>query len=266
MAPLRMHLSRELPANPSSVTVIREADGRYYVSFVVEAPVCPAPTPGNMVAGIDLGLTRLAAIASDDGDVVKVENPRYLRRKLSKLATAQKELARRQKGSANRDKARTKVAALHRKVRETRLDHHHKLARKIVDENQVIGLETLGITGLSRTRLAKSIHDAGWSILARLIEEKAVEAGRRVVRADRSFPSTRLCSVCGTVGEAKLLSVRSWTCECGTVHDRDGNAAINLRNVAAGQAETENACGGYVSPALVPATARETGTTLVPAA
>ena len=192
-------LSRGLPAAPSSLTVVREPDGRYYVSFVVEAPARCAPAPVHQVVGIDLGLNHLAVMAFDDGAGTKIGNPRHLKKKLRKLSTAQKELARRQKGSANREKSRHKVAALYRKVRETRLDHHHKLARKLVDENQVISLETLSITGLGRTRLAKSIHDAGWGILIRLIEEKAAEAGRTIVRADRFFPSTRLCSNCGAM-------------------------------------------------------------------
>ncbi len=243
------------------MTVIREPDGRYYLSFVVEASARTAPEPLHQVAGIDLGLNHLAVIAHEDGTSVKIENPRHLKKKLRKLATAQKELARRQKGSANREKSRLKVAALHRKVRETRLDYHHKLARKIVDENQVVGLETLGITGLGRTRLAKSIHDAGWGILIRLIEEKAAEVGRTIVRAERSFPSTRMCSTCGAIGEKKPLHVRFWVCGCGATHDRDINAAKNLRNVAAGQAETLNDCGGHASPVSVPAATRETVTT-----
>lgn len=251
---VRFNLSRELPSEPSSVTVIREADGRYYVSFVVDTPARPAPEPVNAAVGIDLGLNHLAVLAYDDGTAEKIDNPRHLRKRLRKLATAQKELSRRTKGSANREKSRAKVASLHRKVRDTRTDHHHKLARRIVDENQVIGVETLGITGLARTRLAKSIHDAGWGQLTGLIEEKAAEAGRSFVRAARSFPSTRLCSSCGTIGEAKALSVRMWACPCGAVHDRDINAAINLRNVAAGHAETVNACGAHVSPVAIPAT------------
>ncbi|MFJ6418483.1 RNA-guided endonuclease InsQ/TnpB family protein [Paeniglutamicibacter sp. NPDC091659] len=115
----------------------------------------------------------------------------------------------------------------------------------------------MGIEGLGRTRLAKSIYDAGWGLLIRLIEEKADEAGRFIVRADRMFPSTRTCNVCGLVGEKKPLHIRSWTCSCGEVHDRDVNAAMNLRNVAAGQAETLNDCGGHVSPAVMPATTRD---------
>ncbi|TJY71402.1 transposase [Arthrobacter sp. CAU 1506] len=260
-------LSRDLPAAPSSVTIIREADGRYYASFVVDVAAMPRRTPKHATAGIDLGLEHLAVIAYNDGTSEKVQNPRHLKKKLAKLATAQRELARRQKGSTNREKSRRKVAVLHRKVRETRLDHHHKLARRIVDENQVIGTETLGITGLARTRLAKSVYDAGWGMLIRLIEEKAAEAGRTLVKAERSFPSTRLCSACGTIGEAQPLHVRAWTCRCGALNDRDINAAVNLLRVAAGHAETQlNACGGKVSPTPAPAHPDETGTTLSTAA
>lgn len=245
------------------MTVIREADGRYYLSFVVQVPdSAPAPVV-DRVAGIDLGLNHLAVIAANDGSVEKVENPRFLKKKLRKLACAQRELARRQKGSANRAKSKAKVATCHRKVREARLDHHHKLAGRIVRDSQAVGLETLSITGMARTRMAKSVHDAGWGTLVRLIEEKAAAAGRTVVRADRAFPSTRLCSVCGTVTPAKALSVRAWDCGCGASHDRDINAAINLMHVAAGQAETVNARGGAVSPAAVPARPDEAGTTLV---
>ncbi|WP_205754354.1 RNA-guided endonuclease TnpB family protein [Arthrobacter sp. CAU 1506] len=173
---LRVAWSRPLPSEPSSVTLIREADGRYYASFVVGVSSVHRPLPKHEVAGIDLGLEHLATIAYVDGTSEKVENPRLLKKKLAKLAKAQKELARRQKGSANRRKSRRRVAILHREVRETRADHHHKLARRIVDENQVIGAETLGITGLARTRLAKSVHDAGWGMLLRLIGEKAAES------------------------------------------------------------------------------------------
>jgi len=263
MGELRLNLSRPLPATPTSVSVIREADGRYYASFVVDTAVIDRPAPVHQHAGIDLGLNHLAVIAYDDGTHEKVENPRGLRKQQRKLARAQKELARRQKGSANRNKSRTKVAALHRKIRETRADHHHKLARKIVDENQVIGVEDLAVAGLARTRLAKSVHDAGWGMLLRLIEEKAVEAGRTLVRADRFFPSTRLCSACGVIGEAKALSVRSWVCGCGVAHDRDVNAAVNLLHVAAGHAETVNACGGDVSLQRAAANPGEAGTASV---
>jgi len=233
--------SRALPSVPSSVTVIREADGRYYASFVVEVAQTRLPRTRNDV-GIDLGLTSLAVLST--GEVV--QNPRFLGRKARGLARAQRALARKTKGSKRRARAVRRVAVQHRKVRETRLDAHHKLAHRIVRDNQAIYVEDLPVSGLARTRLAKSVHDAGWSTLIRLLEEKARRCHRSVVRVSRWFPSSQLCSVCGFNSGKKPLDVRSWTClECGVTHNRDLNAARNIlvegRKVAAGLAETQNA-------------------------
>lgn len=243
---IRFELSRPLPSAPSSVTVIREPDGRHYLSFVVEVPA-PEPLPdSDRVAGVDVGLTDLAVIASSDGTRQKIPNPRWLARKERALARAQRALARKQKGSRNRDKARHRGAVLHRKVRETRVDHHHKLALRLVRENQTVALETLSIAGLARTRMAKSVHDAGWGTLVRLIEEKAAEYGRTVARAGQWESTSQVCAVCGVKDGPKPLGVRAWTCgECGTRLDRDYNAAVNIM-VAAGLAETLNARGGSV--------------------
>ena len=257
---VRVVWSRVLPSVPSSVTVIREADGRYYASFVVEVADTPLPQTANDV-GIDLGLTNLAVLST--GEVI--ENPRYLRRKARALARAQKSLARKTKGSIRRAKAVHRVAVQHRKVRDTRLDAHHKLAHRIVRDNQAIYVEDLAVSGLARTRLAKSVADAGWSTLVRLLEEKALRCHRTVVKVSRWFPSSRLCSECGFNSGKKPLDVRSWTCtECGVTHDRDLNAARNIlvegRMVAAGLAETLNARGGGVRLGLVPAAACEART------
>lgn len=242
---IRYESSRVLPAEPSSVTLIQEPDGRYYVSFVVD--VLPeALTPVETVAGVDVGLTDLAIVARSDGARRKYANPRWLRSKERRLARAQKSLSRKKRGSANREKARNLVAGQHRKVRETRLDHHHKLALELVRENQAVAVEGLSVAGLARTRMAKSIHDAGWAILLRLLREKADAQGREVFIIDRWEPTTQTCSVCGTPGGKKPLNVREWTCQgCGTRLDRDYNAAVNIM-VAAGLAETLNACGGSV--------------------
>lgn len=250
--------SRRLPSEPSSVTVVREADGRYYVSFVVEVPETPLGE-APVVAGVDLGLTDLVAMVRSDGAREKIEHPWHLRSAERRLKIAQKVLSRKQKGSANRAKARVRVAALHRRVRECRLDHHHKLAKRLVHENQVVAVEDLAVSGLARTRLARSVHDAGWSILVRLLEEKAAQYGRWVVRIDRWTPSTRTCSQCGQVGEAKALHIREWSCECGAHLDRDYNAAVNILD-AAGLAESLNACGGDVRLRLAAADPGEAGT------
>ena len=259
---LRVEWSRPLPSVPSSCTVIREADGRYYVSFVVDRDEQPLP-PVEREVGVDLGLDRLAV--TSDGEVV--DNPRHLRSVQRRLGRAQRVLARKQRGSANRRKAVRRVAVLHRRVRETRLDHHHKLALRLVRDNQAVHLESLSVAGLARTNLARSIHDAGWSTLVRLIEEKAAHHGRTVVKVDRGFPSSQLCSTCGHRDGPKPLHVRAWTCTvCGVEHDRDLNAARNVlaegRRIALGLREIANACGAGVSPGLVPAVGVEAGTRL----
>ena len=222
--------SRELPSEPSSVTVTVDAAGRYHASFVVEVPEAPLP-PVSQDVGIDLGLTHFAVLS----DGRKVDAPRIARKHAAKLARAQKELARRQKGSARRERARRKVARCHARVGNTRRDWLHKLSSAIVRENQAVYVEDLAVSGLARTRLARSVHDAGWSTFTAMIEYKARRHGRTFARVDRWFPSTRACSVCGAIGEAKPLHVREWTCRCGAVHDRDVNAARNI--LAAGRAD-----------------------------
>jgi putative transposase len=221
--------SRELPSEPSSVTVTVDAAGRYHASFVVDVPHAPLP-PVERQVGIDLGLTHFAVLS----DGTKVDAPRIARKAAAKLARAQKELARRQKGSANREKSRRKVARAHARVADTRRDWLHKLSTTIVQENQLVAVEDLAVSGLARTRLARSVHDAGWSTFVDMLAYKARRAGRTFVRIDRWFPSTRECSACGAIGEAKPLHVRTWTCGCGTTHDRDVNAARNI--LAAGRA------------------------------
>ena len=251
---IRVRWSRPLPSPPSSVTVIRERDGRYYASFVVDRQPAPLP-PNAREVGIDVGLNRLAV--TSDGEIIA--NPRFLRAKERHLARAQRALSRKRKGSANRAKARRRVAVLHRKVRETRLDHAHKTALRLVRDNQAVYAEDLAVSGLARTRLAKSVHDAGWAQLLRLVGEKAEQYGRTFHRIGRFVPTSQICSACGTSDGPKPLSVRSWTCAaCGAVHDRDVNAARNI--LAAGRADRLNACGGAVRPPSAVAGPAEAGT------
>src|SRR5665811_1226175 len=195
---VRFALSRFLPSEPTSVTLIREADGRFYVTFVVDVPSTPL-APINKVAGVDVGLNDFAAIASSDGSREKVANPRWLRSKERQLARAQKSLSRKEKGSHNRDKARLQVAVLHRKVRE----------------KQTVAIEGLSIKGLARTHLGKSVHDAGWGQFFNLLKEKAEQYGREIVRTNQWEPTSQVCSVCGIKDGKKSLSVRVWDCaEC----------------------------------------------------
>jgi putative transposase len=251
---LQVCWSRELPSQPSSVTVICEPDGRYYASFVVERTLSLLPACDHDV-GIDVGLDRL--VTTSDGEIIA--NPRFLRSKQRRLARAQRALSRKKKGSANRARARRRVAVLHRKVRETRRDHAHKTALRLVRENQAIYAEDLAITGLVRTRLARSVHDAGWGQLLRLIEEKAAHHGREFRRIGRFVPTSRVCSTCGTNDGSKPLSVRAWACPAyGARHDRDVNAARNI--LAAGRADRLNACGGSIRPPSAVAAPSEAGT------
>ena len=256
---VRVRWSRELPSVPSSVTVIREPDGRYYASFVVDREPSPLPAVSR-TAGIDLGLIAFATIATGDGTVETLANPRLLRAAERRLAIAQRQLSRKQKGSKNRTKARLRVAVAHRRVRDQRADHHHKLALRLIRENQAIAVEDLAVAGLARTRLAKSIHDAGWTTFVRLLEAKAAQYGRRVVKVGRWVPTSQRCSACGHRDGPKPLGVRAWACPaCATGQDRDVNAARNIL-VAAGLAETLNACGGHVRPGATLAVASEAGT------
>ncbi|MFR9751889.1 RNA-guided endonuclease InsQ/TnpB family protein [Nocardia sp. 004] len=232
--------SRELPSEPSSVTVIQDAAGRYFASFVVAVDEQPLP-PVEAEVGIDLGLAVFAVLS--DGRTI--ENPRFLRRTERRLRKAQQALSRKQQGSANRAKARLRVAKAHARVADTRRDWAHKQSTRIIRENQAVFVEDLCVKGLARTRLAKSVHDAGWGMFTRMLEDKAARYGRSFHKVDRWLPSTRRCSVCGVVGDRKPLHVRIWTCGCGTTHDRDLNAAVNI--LAAGRAERLNACGGAVS-------------------
>ncbi|SOE75419.1 putative transposase [Streptomyces sp. OV198] len=253
---VKVKWSRTLPTTPSSVTVVKDAAGRYFASFVIDTD--PAADQARMLEtdrtiGIDLGLTHFAVLS----DGTKIDSPRFLRRAEKKLKKAQRELSRKQKGSRNRAKARLKVARAHAKVADARREFHHQLSTKLISENQGIGVEDLPVAGLARTKLAKSVHDAGWSAFLSMLEYKAARYGRTLVRIRRFEPTSQTCSTCGVKDGPKPLNVREWTCStCGTVHDRDHNAAINVKT-AAGLAVS--ACGAPVRPGAIPAQREETG-------
>ncbi|MCX4706890.1 RNA-guided endonuclease TnpB family protein [Streptomyces sp. NBC_01373] len=251
---VKVKWSRTLPARPSSVTVIKDAAGRYFASFVIDTdPAADAARmPGtDQRVGIDLGLTHFAVLS----DGTKIDSPRFLRRAEKKLKRAQRELSRKRKGSRNREKARLKVARAHAKVAHH--EFHHQLSTKLIRDNQAIGVEDLAVKGLARTRLAKSVHDAGWAQFVHMLEYKAARYGRSLVKIGRFTPTSQVCSKCGANDGPKPLHIRTWTCAaCGAVHDRDHNAAINVKT-AAGLAVS--ACGAPVRPGLVPAQRDETG-------
>lgn len=250
------------------MTVVLTSTGKYFASFVVavddDAQDSETVADVDSETGIDLGLKDFAVLRG--GKVI--ENPRFFRKMERKLVKAQRGLSRKQKGSANRAKARIRLARVHERVKDRRDDWLHKQVGAIIAENQGVFVEDLNVKGLSRGRAAKSIADAALGRFLVLLEAKAARVGRTFAKVDRFFPSTQLCSACGALTGPKGLeglSVRSWACGCGAVHDRDGNAEINIRRegkrlVAAGLADTLNTCGGLVRPGEIPARPVETGT------
>jgi putative transposase len=245
--------SRPLPCPPSSITVIKDSAGRYFASFVVKTEPVSVPETEPQV-GIDLGLIHFAVLS----DGRKIGSPRFLRRAENKLRRAQRSLSRKQEGSRNRERARVKVARVHAAVADARREFHHQLSTALIRENQAVAVEDLAVTGLARTRLARSVHDAGWSTFVHMLEYKAQLYGRRFHRIGRFEPTSQVCSACGARDGPKPLSVRVWRCRgCGTWLDRDVNAAVNVAR-AAGLAVS--ACGAQVRPGLALAQRGEAGT------
>ncbi|MEV0895835.1 RNA-guided endonuclease TnpB family protein [Actinoplanes sp. NPDC049802] len=251
--------------DPTMVIVSRESDGRWFVSFAMDVDQ-PAPLPqiGREI-GIDLGLTDFAV--TSDGD--RIANPRHLQRKARNLARYQRRLARCEKGSANRRKARIRVAVAHRKVRNARRDFLHKTSTMLIHAADTIVVEDLAVANMTRrpkpvprrdgtyapngaaakAGLNKSISDAGWAEFRAMLQYKAARAGRTLVVIDRWYPSSKICSNCGHLLPKLDLATRHWTCPaCRTRHDRDVNAAKNI--LAAGQAVAGHnpgeACGADV--------------------
>ncbi|MEV0364094.1 RNA-guided endonuclease InsQ/TnpB family protein [Nocardia fusca] len=240
--PLNIRWSRPLPegVQPSQVTVSRDSAGRYHISILVEDMVTEHP-PTEAVLGVDAGITSLYTLSTGE----KISNPRYEKLDRARLAKAQRALAKKQKGSQNRAKARLKVARIHARINDRRRDHLHKLSTRLVRENQVIAIEDLSVRNMVRNRkLARAISDASWSQFRTMLEYKADWYGRSVVAVDRFYPSSKTCSACGRINDSMPLHVREWVCRCGVVHDRDVNAAKSI--CAAGLAVL--ACGDGVRP------------------
>jgi putative transposase len=236
--PLRIVWSGPLPegAVPSQVTVSRNARGQYHISILVETTVHDGPATDAAV-GIDAGITSLVTLSTGE----KVTNPRHEKRDRTRLALAQRRLARKQKGSANRAKARAKAAKVYGRITDRRRDHLHKLTTRLVRDNQAVVIEDLSVRNMVRNHsLARAISDASWSKLRRQLEYKADWYGRTLIAIDRFYPSSKTCSACGAIREALPLAVREWVCRCGAHHDRDVNAAKSI--LAAGLAVS--ACGG----------------------
>ena len=231
--PLAVRWSRTIPkaAKVTTVTVSNDHAGRYFVSMLCDDAVSSLPKHESNV-GVDLGLSSFAVLSTGE----KVSALNTFRKNENKLAKLQRRLAKKQKGSKNRTKARLKVARLAAKVSDTRKDFLHKLSTRLIRENQTIAVETLAVKNMVRNRhLSKSIADAGWGEFVRQLTYKAHWYGRTIVGIDKWYPSSKRCSDCGFVLTKIPLSVRKWACpECGANHDRDVNAARNI--LAAGLA------------------------------
>ncbi|AGY59036.1 RNA-guided endonuclease InsQ/TnpB family protein [Gloeobacter kilaueensis] len=256
-APLAIVWSRPLPeaVQPSTVTVKLDAAGRWHVSLLVDDQTVEPLEPNQKAIGLDVGITALVTTSTGE----KVTNPRHYEHYYKRLRKAQRDLARKssrepgQKSSRNREKARRKVARIQARIADSRRDFLHKLTTAIVRENQTVVVEDLAVRNMVRNRhLAHSISDAGWGELVRQLEYKCQWYGRTLVKVDRFFPSSKRCSSCGYILSVMPLSVRGWICPgCGTVHDRDINAAKNLLAcglASAAVGHTVEACGANIRP------------------
>lgn len=239
--PLKVKWSRELPSKISSITISKDSADRYFVSCLCEFEAEKLQISPKTI-GIDLGIKSL--FVTDTGE--KIGNPRNTQKYEAKLAKAQRKLAKKQKGSANRAKAKAKVARIHAKIADSRLDNLHNLSRRLINENQVICVETLKVKNMIRNpKLSKHIADASWGEFVRQLQYKAEWAGRTISMIDQFYPSSKRCSCCGYIADKMTLNIRSWSCpSCNEEHDRDVNAAKNIK--AAGLAVL--ACGDAVSP------------------
>lgn len=228
---IKAKIHRELPGKVKSITLSKTPTGKYYASILIEDNT---PTPekiskinAELVIGLDVGITDLIV----DSRGRKSGNPRFLDNGQRNLKRKQQALSRKKKGSAGRAKARMAVAKCHEKIAHQRNDFQHKQSRRLVDENQAITVETLKVKSMMKNkRLAKHIADAGWHSFITRLQYKSEQSGKHLLKLDQWFAGSKTCHACGEKQEAMLLHVRQWQCTCGSVNDRDTNAALNHKH------------------------------------
>jgi putative transposase len=223
---IRIKKHRDFDGRIKSVTVSKTCDNKYYVALLVEEENKPKKPTDKMI-GLDLGIKELII----DSNGHKYKNHKYLTKSQEKLAKEQRKLSKMVKGSSNRNKQRIKVARLHKHIQNQRNDYLHKLSKRIIDENQIICIEDLKVMDMMNdSKLARNISDVSWSRFVSMLIYKADWYGRKVIKVPSTYPSSQLCSKCGYKNSlTKDLAIRKWTCpKCGSIHDRDINAAKNI--------------------------------------
>jgi putative transposase len=231
--PIKAKLHRKFEGKLKTATVSKTATGKFYISVLVDDGKEKPNTQyfdDNSTIGIDVGIKDFAITSNGD----KIDNPRHLKNSMKRLTVLSKRLSKKQKGSKNRAKARLAVSKLHEKISNQRADFLHKTSSKIISENQAIAIESLNVSGMLKNHcLAQSISDVSWSMFFNQLEYKAEWYGKTILRIGQFEPSTKICNVCGFHNKDITLKIREWQCPtCNTHHDRDINAAINIKKFA----------------------------------
>ncbi|MCC5600062.1 RNA-guided endonuclease InsQ/TnpB family protein [Nostoc favosum] len=223
-------LHRPINGNIKTCTIVKTPTDKYFASILIEYVDGKSIPSGDKILGIDLGIKDFA-IVHDGSQITKYSNPQHLKRHEQNLARKQKKLARKFLGSNSRNRYRKLVAKVHERVANSRQDFLHKLSRKLVDESQIIAVENLNVKGMVRNRkLSKSISDVGWGMFLNFLDYKLKARDGQLVEINRFFPSSKTCSCCGHIVDQLTLDIREWDCpKCQATHDRDANAALNIR-------------------------------------